>query len=815
MPEIAAVAINIGKNLEKQVFDYLIPTHLRDKVKIGCRVQVPLGSRYTEGFIVGFPGKTDVLKLKSIKSLIDEEPIISQEMVDVAFWVSEKYLCPLYQVLEYILPPYARLKKEKWVRLVPEAIQLMETIAGLNPPIAKILSQLKKGPQKLNILRKKIGEGVEIPLFDLEKRGLVKIFDDFQAQGSSKFSTMVKSKLTLNELNEILTTELKRAPKQAEILKYLTLNGPAELSQLSQNWPQPGSAISGLERKGLVIKYKIKEERFPQVFKEFKKDKVLKLNQYQVEAVTNIKEKLEQGHFGAFLLHGVTGSGKTEVYLESIRYVLKQGRTALVLVPEISLTPQLIGRFSAVLGEQVKVLHSGLSPGERLDVWESLRLGKVKVIVGVRSAVFAPLSNLGLIIIDEEHETTFKQSEPDPRYHAREVALYRAKRNNAVLVLGSATPSLETYYRMIKGEYELINMPERVTPQPLPQVEIVDMRKEFLKGNKSIFSQRLKINIEETLARGEQIILFLNRRGYSTFVLCRECGKPLECKNCAISLTYHSIPHHMKCHYCDFTMPVPHRCPHCGSSFIRYFGAGTQQVEAEIKKIWPGVKVIRMDVDTTQNKDAHQKLLAEFGSNKSSILLGTQMIAKGLDFPNVTLVGVIAADLSLSFPDYNAGERTFQLLTQVAGRAGRGSLAGKVIIQTYNPEHYAITTGKNYAYLEFFQKELALRKQMDYPPFSSLVRILVTDVKEKNVVNCIGQIAAFLQDHFGEKIEILGPATAPIKKIKNRYRYQLILKGTDLDLLRVAARNSFNHILKGENSKTLRIIIDVEPENIL
>jgi len=815
MKKIAAVVINLSKKIDKEVFHYLIPPYMVAQIKIGCRVQVPLGHQICEGYVISFPEQSEVKELKEINQLIDQEPAISQEMVDIALWISEKYLCSLHKVLEYILPPYARIKKEKWVRLVPVSIHLTKTIAVLDGLVDKILSELISGPQQINRLVKKLGTEVETILEDMKNRGLVEIYSDFRAQGNSKYSTMVESKVSKEDLNQIFIEKLNRAPKQREILQFVTESGPLNISQLNQKIPVNSSSMESLIKKELIKKYKTKEQRFPRILEDFKNNNKLNLNNYQLKAVNKIAKQLAEEKFAAFLIHGVTGSGKTEVYLQCIKHTLQHGRGAIVLVPEIALTPQIIGRFTSVLGEQVKVLHSGLSQGERLDVWESLKSGLAKVVVGVRSAIFAPVQNLGLIIIDEEHETTFKQSEPDPRYHARDVALQRAKRNSAVLLLGSATPSVESYYWAKQGSYGLIEMPERVTKRSLPQVEVVDLRDEFQSGNKSIFSRKLQKYIQETLVKGEQIILFLNRRGYSTFVLCRECGKPLQCKNCAISLTYHSVPMQMKCHYCGYTTPVPRRCPHCGSSFIRYFGSGTQQVEEELKKLWPDVKVTRMDVDTTQNKNSHQKLLAEFGRQETNILLGTQMITKGLDFPNVTLVGVIAADASLNFPDYTASERTFQLITQVAGRAGRGEKAGKVVIQTYNLDHYAIITGKKHNYQEFYKQELENRKLMEYPPFSSLIRILVSGINEKEVINCTKKIAYLIKNDFKGKLEILGPAQAPIGKIKNRFRWQLILKGNDLETLRQAARQGFKKEIKGDANKTLRVIIDVEPQSIL
>ncbi|MFZ7103121.1 MAG: primosomal protein N' [Peptococcaceae bacterium] len=816
MSKVAAVCINLTRNIENEVFRYFVPPLYQEKVRIGCRVLVPFGSQRCEGFVIELSETAAIKGLKEILGLVDEECNISQEMVKIALWVSRKYLSPLHKVLDYILPPYARTKKEKFIRLKEDVslANIVQTMMVLDPQIEKACSFLKKGPQKAAKLSACLGNQNSKVLAEMEKKGLIESYYDFQRAGRKKELKYLETVVDQEEFR-LLESDLKRAPRQAAILKYLIDNGPQDILILQENIPYTRSAVKALISKGYIREFFVEKARIPSTLSEFKDKRRLEFNKYQQEAIANITGKIVKHEFAAFLLHGVTGSGKTEVYLQCIRKCLELNKGAILLVPEISLTPQVIGRFKSVLGDRVAVLHSNLSQGERLDAWNSIRNGQSQVVVGVRSAVFAPVENLGLIIIDEEHETTYKQSEPDPRYHARDVAWQRSKLSNAVLVLGSATPSLESYYKARRGIYKLLEMPRRVTKNTLPVVEIVDLREEFREGNKSIFSRKLQESINTALAENEQIILFLNRRGFSTFVLCRECGQPIACKNCSISLTYHTFPIEMRCHYCNYSRPVPRRCPSCGSSFIRYFGTGTQQVETELLKMWPHIKITRMDVDTTQNKNSHQQLLAEFKRGATNILIGTQMITKGLDFANVTLVGVIAADTSLNLPDYTSGERTFQLLTQVAGRAGRGEKEGKVIIQTYNPQHYAVIAGKNQNYDEFYQQEIKVRELMNYPPFSALVRIVISDFQEQKVILCAERFVQAINERFPNEFEVLGPAQAPISKMKNRYRWQIILKGSQPEKLIKAAEHGYEKMNKGKTSNTPRIVIDVDPQSIL
>jgi primosomal protein N' (replication factor Y) len=519
------------------------------------------------------------------------------------------------------------------------------------------------------------------------------------------------------------------------------------------------------------------------------------------------------------LLHGVTGSGKTEVYMQAMAEVLKHGKRAIVLVPEIALTPQTVMRFAARFGRRITVLHSQLSPGERYDQWRRVKSGEVDIVVGPRSAIFAPVENLGLIVIDEEHETTYKQDEPPPRYHAREVAIKRAELANCVVILGSATPSLESYYKATQGEYRLLNLRNRVDNIAMPPVEIIDMRVELKqKNNRSIFSERLRAAIEERLALGQQVILFLNRRGFSTYVFCRECGHVERCEQCSISLTYHFDTKLMVCHHCNRERPTPKECPDCFSPYIRYLGIGTQKVEMEIQKAFPTARVARMDTDTTTRKGAHKNILDAFKNGDFDILVGTQMIAKGLDFPNITLVGVINADIALNLPDFRSGERAFNLLTQVAGRSGRSMLGGNVIIQTYNPDHYSIQAAQEHDYQRFYQEEIALRASLLYPPFSHAASILLRGEDESLVIqaaNLLNEQMETLKESQFKEVQIRGPAPAPFAKIKNKYRWHFLLRCADVKQLQEFIKQSIQSAPPSVTRGNVDVLVNIDPMSVL
>lgn len=603
----------------------------------------------------------------------------------------------------------------------------------------------------------------------------------------------------------------RRAPKQAAILSALAdFGGAAPVEQVLTRASATHASLKTLIDRGMVVEEYRTVRRDP--FEENKTvRRSVQLTKSQEIALAKILHSLKQRSHQTLLLQGVTGSGKTEVYMRAISEVVQQGRGAIVLVPEISLTPQTIASFRGVFGDRVALLHSKLSIGERYDEWQRIFHGEAQVVVGARSAVFAPVQNLGLIILDEEHESSYKQDEA-PRYHARSVAEKRVEMEGATLVLGTATPDLTSRYRA-QAEGTLLVLPERVEARPMPDSHVVDMREELAAGNRSIFSRELTMRLSEKFRQGEQVILFMNRRGYASFLLCRECGEVPRCDMCEVSYTFH-LPESLRCHYCDATRLIPKSCPTCGSLYLRPFGGGTQKIEEELRRLFPHVRSLRMDVDTTTRKGAHARMIAAFAAKEYDCLIGTQMIAKGLHFPGVTLVGVVSADTGLFFPDFRAAERTFQLLTQVAGRAGRGDLPGDVVIQTYAPDHYAIQAAAEHDYERFYREEMAYRQRVGYPPFGQMVRCLWSGESEDEVIKEADKWGRYAH-HIakGTSLVVLGPRPAPLSRIKGRYRFHLVLKGEDNAVRTVAKSLKEEYDQMGLSS--VRLVVDVDPVQFL
>ncbi|SCJ49287.1 Primosomal protein N' [uncultured Clostridium sp.] len=604
-------------------------------------------------------------------------------------------------------------------------------------------------------------------------------------------------------------SDIKNPEGYKEIIKIIKENsGKYSKSELIKKFSVSQYKLNNLIEKGILKS--LEEVVFRYNEREYTKDDYKELTGEQ----KNVMERILTSDKNIFLLKGVTGSGKTEIYMRLVQSALTNDKSSIVLVPEIALTPQMIERFKGRFGKDVALFHSRLSDGERFDEWHRVKEGKARVIVGARSALFLPAKNLGLIIIDEEHENTYK-SEQNPKYQAKEVAEYIANKKGAKLVLGSATPTIESYYRAISGEIDLVEITKRVDGKPMPKMELVDMREELKVGNRSLFSRKLFKSIEEALEKKEQIVLFLNRRGFSTFVSCRSCGYVFKCDECEISMTYHKNGF-LVCHYCGKTKREPNKCPKCESKYVKFFGAGTQRVEDEIKRYFKDAKVIRMDVDTTRAKDSHEKLYNAFKKGEGDILIGTQMISKGLDFPNVTLVGILAADMSINIPDYRSAERTFQLITQVAGRAGRGVKEGKVIIQTYTPEHYSLQYAKDYDYEGFYEKEFTVRALMNYPPFGKILLINGTS-KDENMLkdfmnNIANSISLLLRDY--NEIELLGPISCMVSKIKENFRWQIVLKG-EFDLKFAKKIQELLYDNNKSNYNEIRISIDINPNSLI
>ena len=606
-----------------------------------------------------------------------------------------------------------------------------------------------------------------------------------------------------------------KSEKQKKILQFLKNNEGVTVPEIEMFTGGTRAIVKTLEKNGYVEIVEKKIERNPLANKQIEKTENLKLTDEQQKAFNAVSNVMNKNEYKEFLLYGVTGSGKTEVYLQLIGEALKQNKTAIVLVPEISLTPQMIDRFIARFNQdEIAVLHSKLSIGERYDEWNKIKENKAKIIIGARSAIFAPTENIGIIIIDEEHDSSYK-SEAVPKYDAKEIAKKIAKESNCPLVLGSATPDLVTYYKAQEGKIELLELTKRANNSKLPQVEIVDLKMELANGNRSMLSVDLHDAIEKNLENKRQTILFLNRRGYSTFIMCRECGYTVKCKNCNISMTYHKTENKLKCHYCGYEESVVKICPECHSTKIRYFGTGTQKLEQEINKIFPQATTIRMDIDTVTKKNSHEEILNKFKNENIDILIGTQMVVKGHHFPNVTLVGVIAADSSLNIDDYRANERTFQILTQVAGRAGRENLDGNVIIQTYNPENFSIQCAKEQNYEKFYNTEIALRKQLKYPPFCDIILIGFNSLVEKEIIDVSGKVYNYLKNNLdGQAFVVLKPMPSPIDKIQNRFRWRIIIKGNMTEIANEVINNCLKKVYEA-NYKNTRVTVDVNPNSMI
>lgn len=795
---IASVIVDVPAKQTDRPFDYRIPEHLEGVITPGMRVVVPFGPRKIQGFVISIQPSSEFEKLRDIIAPMDIVPVLNEELLQLGDWLSEETLCYRISAYQVMLPAALKAKYEKKVR--------MTTDSNLLPQVLK-----------------KVFEKSHIVPFDTIEEDTWKVLQKEIASGHVEFIYEVKERVNKKkrkyvmphvneeELSDSLKLLSIQATKQREIIEFFLANpDPVPLQHLLNLLNTSSSAIKGLVNKGMLREEEVEVYRDPYENRVFERTQVLSLTPEQTIAITPVLQTIEEDLHKVFLLYGVTGSGKTEVYLQSIQRVLEKGKEAIVLVPEIALTPQMVKRFKGRFGDEVAVMHSGLSTGEKYDEWRKIQRKEVKVVVGARSAIFAPFENLGIIIIDEEHETSYKQEE-NPRYHARDVAIQRAKKYGCPVVLGSATPALESFARAKKGVYELLTLPSRMNSGPMPHVEVVDMREELREGNRSMFSRVLMEKLKDRLEKQEQTVLFLNKRGHSSFVMCRDCGYVVNCPDCDISLTYHRFSERMKCHYCGYESLVPTQCPECQSEYIRYFGTGTQKIEEELGKVLPEARVIRMDVDTTSKKGAHEKLLTDFGEGKADILLGTQMIAKGLDFPKITLVGVLSADTMLHIPDFRSSEKTFQLLTQVSGRAGRHELTGEVIVQTYTPEHYSIQFAAQQDYDLYYEREMQIRKLHHYPPFYYISLITVSHENLMKVVSVTEKITGYIRNSLSPEAIVLGPVASPIPRIKNRYRYQCLIKYKREPQLGRAIKTVLDQYQHESATTGLTISTDVNP----
>lgn len=751
-----------------QPFTYALPETLRHRVRPGSRVLVPFGPRRLTGVVVNCHDQAPAMATREASRLVDAEPVLDAELLALGRWIAGYYCAPLGEVLRGMLPLAGDVRFAKVWSLTDsgrDAARQLVLDSEPGDPVTEVLRLLERRPLTAAYLAR------AFPLADKTIRSL-------ERRGFVVAEQVAAARDPLRAPAERLRVELGCAPRRAKLKKaerelqaFLELHpGSHNLKDLENLVRNASPAARALARKGVVSL-----EAEPIALRVSPASTPRRLNTAQQGAFDQIRRGLEGGRFHAFLLHGVTGSGKTEVYLNAIEAVLRQGRSALLLVPEIALTPAMAGQFLARFPDRVAILHSAFTDVERSEEWRRIRSGAASVVVGTRSGVFAPVRNLGLIVVDEEHDGSYKQEET-PRYHGRDVAVVRAHDAGACVLLGSATPSLESRYNAESGKYTLLELPARIEERPMPTVELIDMRQEFLETRRqATFSRKLTAALAERLANHEQTIILLNRRGFSSFVACRACGERVECVNCSVTLTFHKRDRRLLCHYCGYAQKPPSACPKCSSDHIYFLGLGSERVEEELHRDFPAARIARLDRDTATGGRRFETILNGFRKGDYDILVGTQMIAKGHDIPNVTLVGVISADMGLGVPDFRAAERTFQLLTQVAGRAGRGSVPGIVLIQTIQPDHYAIRLAAAQDYAAFYEKELAFRRALHYPPFSAMANVLVRGEKKEVALGMSTSLARLFTPP-PDKLRVLGPAEAPVARLRNEYRYQFLIK---------------------------------------
>jgi primosomal protein N' (replication factor Y) len=791
------------------LFTYRIPEGIQPVV--GGRVLVPFRQQRLSGIVTEVHDRKPQMQTKDVLRALDAAPVIDDQLLRLGQWIAGYYLAPLGEVFRSMLPLSAEFKRTIAYRIT-ERGQLALHLAGMEGSSARsrktpedqqaefrVLDYLAERDQVQEPSLRGSTRGSRAVLAGMVRKQWIARED---LSGERDAARMVK-------IAVLKSTEGKLNDNQRTLIDALAGAGGRLSVEGLQSLDVPRTTLATLVRRGLVelleepAGFAVSRVRArPSPFD-------FQFSPAQLEALQRIRTKAGAQQFSGMLLHGITGSGKTAVYLAAMRTVLDAGRSAILLVPEIGLTPAVAADLHQVFGDEVAILHSALSDAERAEQWWRIKRGEARIVVGTRSAVFAPVADLALVIVDEEHDSSYKQEET-PRYHARDVAVMRAKMAGAAVVLGSATPSLESYFNAKKNKYTLLELPDRVERRPLPEVEIIDMRQEFQQtGHEQVISQKLAAEIKDRLERKEQVMVLLNRRGYSPVVLCRTCGKTLECKNCAIALTHHKRSRRMECHYCGYTAPVPGACVHCGSEYVYFLGTGSEKLEELLHGMFPQARIGRLDRDTVRNREDFERALNALNEGELDLLVGTQMIAKGHDIHGVTLVGVVGADMALGMPDFRAAERTFQLLTQVAGRAGRGQTPGKVVLQTYFPDHYAVQYAARHDFAGFYEKELQFRKWMHYPPYAALANVLVRSTKLDEALQWSGALGKWFEKTRHEGVRVLGPAAAPILRLKQDYRYHFVLKSDSREKLNTVLRSMLTYSAQQKIPRT-QVIVDVD-----
>ena len=805
----------------RTTFTYAIPETMRELVQPGSRVVAPFRRTTLVGIVTECVARApEETKIREIAKVVDFVPALTPKLLELGQWIAGYYLAPVGEVFRAMLPPVTELRTERQIALTDSGRAAAGNDAStfarsLTREQRAFLSRLRdKGDAQPVAAAAKCGvDDGEVQR--LRRAGLIEIRECLLGR-KAKTQRVVALRDSGN-VAEKVAQRFTLDAKSGRVRTVLEARGPLPLTQLLRVANVSRTVIDRMLRDSLLESWEERVDPAEDPFDAGYVPPAHELNAEQESALKLVRARFELGEFGVLLLHGVTGSGKTEVYLRAVQETLARGKTAIILVPEIALTLWIGRQCRAWFGarfEGVAVLHSALSDVERAREWWRVRNGEARVVVGTRSAIFAPLENPGLIIVDEEQESSYKQEET-PRYHGRDVAIVRAKMENAVALLGSATPSLESYHHARSGKYELLTLAGRVESRPLARVEIVDLRDDFLKTHQtSPISATLHDAIADCLAQKTQALVLINRRGYSWSVLCRSCGASVQCENCSISMTHHKQRNRLECHYCGALKPIPKQCPKCQSQYVYFFGEGSEHLEERLRKEFPGARIARLDRDTARTKRQYQETLSAFAGGALDILVGTQMLAKGHDFQRVTLVGVISADSSLSLPDFRAAERTFQLLTQVAGRAGRGALPGRVLIQTFYPEHYAIQEAVRQDYPAFYERETQFRRVMAYPPFTSLANVIMRHADLEKAIRWSRQLSVYFSAHDGKGLRILGPAAAPLAKLKKEHRFQFLLKSPKRSLLSKVLGGAMAFAERKEIPETA-VLIDMDPLSLL